>query len=130
MQGTGGRESPRDRLEEGRVHVFSADDLRAKLRAEPEYASNQRNGIALMKTDELRVVLEIAEAGAVLDDHVVQGPATIFVVEGRLEVETPDGSHAAARGEMMVIPAGKTRRIECREDSTFLLALSPKNASG
>ena len=125
MQSSRGRESPRHRLEEGTVHVFSAEELGRSLRDESEYRSHKRTGITLMKTDELRVVLETAEAGTSLESHVVRGPATLFVIEGRLEIETQDRTWSAGGGDMVVLPAGEDRRIACQEQSIFLLALSP-----
>lgn len=123
------REAPQQRLDEDRVHVFSADAMSAALRDEPEYRANQHTGITLVKTDELRVVLEAAEADATLEHHVVRGPATVFVIEGRLEIETGNRTYPAGRGELVVLPRGETRRIVCREASTFLLALSPSAPS-
>lgn len=125
MQGSHEREHPRQRLEEGTVHVFSTDELGRQLRGEPEYESHRRTGITLMKTDSLRVLLETAEAGTSIESHVVRGAATIYVVEGRLEIETQDRTWSAAAGEMAVLPAGESRRIACRERSVFLMALAP-----
>jgi quercetin dioxygenase-like cupin family protein len=125
MESSRPREAPLQRLDEDLVHVFSADELSATLRGEPEYQNNRHTGITLMKTDELRVVLAAAEAGATLESHVVRGPATIFVLEGRLEIETLARAYRANRGDLVVLPRGETRRIVCSEKSTFLLALSP-----
>jgi quercetin dioxygenase-like cupin family protein len=130
MESPRAREAPLQRLDEDTVHVFSADELSATLRGEPEYRSNRHTGITLMKTDELRVVLAAAEAGATLESHVVHGPATIFVLQGRLEIETQDRAHRARRGDLVVLPRGETRRIVCSEQSTFLLALSPSAPAG
>ena len=125
MESPRAREAPLQRLDETMVHVFSADELSATLRGEPEYQSNRHTGITLMKTDELRIVLAAAEAGATLESHVVRGPATIFVIEGRLEIETQDRAYEAGRGDLVMLPRGETRRIVCPDQSTFLLALSP-----
>lgn len=124
------REAPQQRLAEGLVHVFSAEEIAASLRDEPEYRKTRHTGITLMKTSELRVVLEVAEPGAALDSHVVNGPATIFVIEGALEIETQEAEHRAGQGDMVVLPRNETRRIACSERSAFLLALSPAPISG
>lgn len=130
MESPRAREAPLQRLDEDTVHVFSADELSATLRGEPEYRCNRHTGITLMKTDELRVVLAAADAGATLESHVVRGPATIFVLEGRLEIEMQERTHGASRGDLVVLPRGETRRIVCSEESTFLLALSPSASAG
>lgn len=128
MESARARGAPQQRLDEDLVHVFSAGEMSAALRAEPEYRNNHHTGITLMKTEELRVLLEAAEAGATVERHVVRGPATIFVIEGRLEIQTGDRTYTARRGDMVVLPRGEARRILCPEASTFLLALSPSAA--
>ena len=125
MEPSHAREAPQQRLDEATVHVFSADGLISALRGESEYTRNHHTGITLMKTNELRVVLEAAEAGATLESHVVRGPATMFVIEGMLEIETQERVYRAVRGDMIVLPRDEPRRIACSEHSAFLLALAP-----
>ena len=125
MEHSHAREAPQQRLDEATVHVFAADGLVSTLRGESEYRRNHHTGITLMKTSELRVLLEAAEAGATLESHVVHGPATIFVIEGMLEIETQERAYRARQGDLVVLPRDEPRRIVCPERSTFLLALSP-----
>jgi quercetin dioxygenase-like cupin family protein len=120
------REARQHRLDEGTVHVLSAAEFGAALRREVEYQKNRRTGVTLMKTAELRVVLEAAEPGTTLASHVVHGPATIYLIEGGLEIETREGSFRAKQGDMVVLPRDEKRRILCGERSLFLLALSPE----
>lgn len=119
------REPPQQRLDEGRVHVFRADGLTSALRSESEYGKSHHTGITLMKTNELRVLLGAAEARATLESHVVHGPATIFVIEGMLEIETQEHAFRAGRGDLVVLPRDEPRRITSLAESTFLLVLSP-----
>jgi quercetin dioxygenase-like cupin family protein len=114
------------RLDEGLVHVFSARELGEALHDEPEFEKNRHTGITLMKTAELRVLLEVAEAGVALARHVVHGPATLYLVEGELSIDTRDGSFSAGAGDMVVLPRDESREIVSRKQSLFLLALSPE----
>ena len=120
------RETRHRRLDEGVVHIFSGKEFGAALRREPEYEKNRHTGITLMKTAELRVLLEAADTGANLARHVIHGPATLYLIEGLLDIETKGGSHRAKAGDMVVLPRDEGREIISRERSLFLLALSPE----
>jgi len=114
------------RLDEDRVHVFALREYAEALREEPEYGSNGHTGVILMKTQDLRMVLEVADAGATVSDHVIHGPATVQVVEGTLDVETQGERWSATAGDMVVLPHDETRKISAREPSTFVLSLAPR----
>lgn len=121
------RAARQHRLDEGMVHVLSAAEFGAVLRQEAEYQKNRRTGVTLMKTAELRVVLEATEPGTALASHVVHGPATLYLIEGGLEIETREGSFRARQGDMVVLPRDEKRKIVCGDRSLFLLALSPES---
>ncbi len=55
----------------------------------------------------------------------MHGPATLFVIEGMLEVVTQDHAFRARKGDLVVLPRDEPRRITSLARSTFLLALSP-----
>ena len=56
-----GRTRPerRERLDTGLLHVFSMEQYAHALREEPEYERNGRNGVTLVKSAGLRVLLEV-----------------------------------------------------------------------
>jgi quercetin dioxygenase-like cupin family protein len=118
------------RLDEGLVHVFPARELGGALQDEAEYQRSGHTGLTLMKTPELRVLVEAAEAGVVLARHAIHGPATLYVVEGELSIDTPDGTYAAGAGDMVVLPREESREIVSRKRSVFLLALAPEGSAG
>ncbi len=120
------REARHRRLDEGVVHVFCAKEFGAALRDEVEYRKNGRTGVTLMKTAELRVLLEAAETGTTLATHVVHGPATLYLIEGLLAIDTRAGSFRAKEGDLVVLPRDEKRKISCADRSLFLLALSPE----
>ena len=121
------RETRQRRLDEGLVHVFSAHELGGALQEEPEYQRSGHSGLTLMRTPELRVLLEAAEAGTVLARHVVHGPVTLYLVEGELAVETASGYYTTGPGDMVVLPRDEAREIRALKRSVFLLALSPQS---
>ena len=111
-----------------KYHMVAHFDLRIAPGNDKAFSPDHRShhtGITLMKTSELRVLLAAAQAGATLESHVVHGPATIFVIEGMLEIETQERAIRARHGDLVVLPRDEPRRISSLAQSTFLLALSP-----
>lgn len=113
----------RKRLDTARSHVFELDAYADALRAEPEYDQNGHTGLTLVKADDLRVVLEVARAGSGLKSHVIEGPAAVHVLTGRLEFDTEGETFRAESGEVVVLPQGASRTVTAREDSAFVLTL-------
>ena len=120
-----GREPRVARLDEEQIHVFSLRAYGAGLRRQPEYEKDGHTGMILMKTPELRIVLEAAKAGTRLATHVVHGPATLYVLSGALDVLTPQGTFRVGEAEMAVLPREERREIRSPAESLFLIALSP-----
>jgi quercetin dioxygenase-like cupin family protein len=107
------------------MHVFSLRAYGAGLRRQPEYEKDGHTGMILVKTPELRVVLEAAKAETRLATHVVHGPATLYVVSGALDVSTAEGTFRVGEAEMAVLPRDEEREISSAAESLFLIALSP-----
>ena len=106
MESLRDRETRQRRLDEARLHVFSARALAGALFEEPEFQRNRHTGITLLKTAELRVVLVVAEAGVALARHVVHGPATLHLVEGELAIDTDAGCFSAGLSDLVVLLEG------------------------
>ena len=124
--GEGLRDHPgrHSRLDPEWLHLFSLQQLAHKLRAEPEYAENGRNGLVLIKTAQLRVVLEVAAEGTRFAEHTVLGSATVVVLDGSLEIVCDDETRTARQGEMVVIPHDRPRAMSATGDVCFLWTLS------
>ena len=105
------------------THVFSLAAFGAGLRSQTEYDRNGHTGMLLQKSPELRVVLEAMRPGTALGTHVVHGPATLLVLEGALDVETPNGTFRVGEAEMATLPREERREIRAPVESLFLLAL-------
>jgi quercetin dioxygenase-like cupin family protein len=120
----------RDRVERGGrldmewFHLFSLEHFARSLRAEREYKEQGRNAILLLKTAELRVVLEVAAEGEKIADHTVPGPAMVHVLEGELELVCLDETRVAHGGEMVVIPHDRPRTMSAKSDVVFLWTLA------
>jgi len=118
------------RLDPEWFHLFSLEQFGRRLRAEPEYAENGRNGLVLIKTEQLRVVLEVAAEGTKFAEHTVLGSAMLVVLSGSLRINCGDETRSVRQGEMVVIPHDRPRAMTATGDVCFLwtLSLEPPDA--
>jgi quercetin dioxygenase-like cupin family protein len=114
----------RARLAEGEPHLLALPALIADLHQQPEYAANGHAGVLLMKTSELRVVLEVMRSGTELASHAISGPAALQVLDGELALRTPARQLRAMRSDLVALPREESRSIEALRDSAFLLTLA------
>jgi len=69
--------------------------------------------------------------GEELQEHQVHERAWLLVVDGSIELNTPDGSSAAGGPGLLAIFDPKERhRVQAAEDSRILLVLSPWPGDG
>jgi len=118
-----------ERLDEEWFHLFALDSIVAELRTESSYRSRGRAGVTLLKTKQLRVVLEAARQEARIEEHTIEGPAFVQVLEGSLRLASGDETRIAHAGEMVSIPHDQPREMRAEQDSAFLWALSLEPSS-
>jgi Ala-tRNA(Pro) deacylase len=119
-----GPEPREERLDERELHVFSLRAFGSGLRAQAEYERNGHAGLLLVKTPELRVLLEAMDPGTRLATHVVRGPATAHVLEGALDVATANGVHRVGEGEIAALPRDEQREIRAPARALFVLSIA------
>ena len=122
-------ETARDRVEPDPLdpewfHLFSLARLTQTLRARREYIEQGRTAAILVKTDHLRVVLEVASEGTEVAEHSVAGASVVHVLEGELAVQCLDATRIAHSGELVAIPHDRPRSIAVRADSCFLWTIA------
>jgi Ala-tRNA(Pro) deacylase len=113
------------RLDPDQPHVLSLRSYGAGLRRQPEHERDGHTGMLLVRTPELRALLEVARAGTVLSSHVVHGPATLQVLQGFLDIRTAERTLRVGEQEFAVLPRDEARELRAVTDCMFLLALSP-----
>jgi quercetin dioxygenase-like cupin family protein len=91
-----------------------------------EYRVEPHKPEILDSSEEGRAVLVNLPAGEEMGDHQVRERATVVVILGRLEIETPQGQSASAGpGSMVVFEPSERHSVKALEDSRFLLLLAP-----
>ena len=70
------------------------------------------------------------QAGEELGDHRVRESALVYVVSGRVRVESEGSSCECEAGSLLLFPAGETRRVTAESDGRILLLLAPWPGAG
>lgn len=120
------RPERKERLDEGMLHVFPLEDYARDLREETAYTANGRNGVTLVKSHALRVVLEVLRAGAELAEHRAPGPITVQVLEGEIRFPTGEDTFRVRAGEVLALAPGRPHSVEAVRDSTLLITIAPE----
>jgi quercetin dioxygenase-like cupin family protein len=85
----------------------------------------------LSTAEDARVILLRLPAGEQLQEHEVHEHARVVVIDGEVEVTTPDGERVSARsGYMIEFVPGERRTVAARADARLLLLLTPWPGDG
>ena len=95
------------------------------VRAEPHEPEILSTG------DDARAILLSIPAGEELQEHEVHEHARIVVIEGELDVTTPEGEPVtAAAGHLLEFVPGERHTVAARADARILLLLTPWPGDG
>jgi quercetin dioxygenase-like cupin family protein len=89
------------RMIEGPAVFSNLVEISRQLRAEKAWETNDLNGITVFKTDEMAMVLTILKKGTRIRRNLVEGPFTLLVLSGKLEVEAEAGNYTLAPACML-----------------------------
>ncbi len=85
----------------------------------------------LASDEETRLVAIELPAGEELQEHQVHERAWVLVVDGKLQITTPDGGSASGgTGLLAVFDPAERHQVQAVEDSRLLLVLSPWPGEG
>lgn len=121
---TGGSEERPARRVSSAVSTFDLSEEGAALRRESAWQQGDRNAKTLFKEADVRVVLTILKAGAVVKEHQVPGPATIHTLSGRLTLRLPDRTVELPSGQLLALGGDLPHDVEAVEDSAFLVTIA------
>ncbi len=94
------------------------------LRLEPAWLQGDRNARTFFKESDLRVILTVMKAGAVLREHRVPGAATVQMLSGRIGVGLAGQVLELTAGRLLILEPNVTHNVEAREDSAFLITIA------
>lgn len=116
------REHPKDRFAEPVRHLNLADQF-DNLLAEPRGEIDNHRQISLVNRHGLSLILLYFEEGGTLPEHEADGEVSIHVLEGTLEVGTPEGTERVEAGELLMLAPGVEHDVDALEASKMLLSI-------
>jgi quercetin dioxygenase-like cupin family protein len=78
----------------------------------------------LLKTDDLRIVLIVMQAGARMAEHHSDGRISIQVLRGAIRTRVEDHAVDLTLGQLLALDRSIKHDVEAREDSAFLLTIA------
>lgn len=103
-------------------HVFDLKVAAAELKAEPSGQHGHKQ-IALFKHGPATLALFMFDAGARLDDHVIDGPVIIQTLTGHLSIQTEQRTYALPAGTLLRLAPGVKHDVQASEASQMLLTI-------
>jgi quercetin dioxygenase-like cupin family protein len=99
-----------------------SDALRA-LKGEDAWKTGPRNAVTLVKEGGLRVVLVALRKGATLEPHRAEGPISIHLLSGAVQLTAAGQELGLAPGQLVTMEAGIEHALKAGEESAFLLTM-------
>jgi quercetin dioxygenase-like cupin family protein len=96
-------------------------DEAARLKARPEWSSEDRLAVSLVKDDALNILLMVLKKGARLAEHRTKGPIAVQVLSGSVRFSAGSKDVELASGSMAVLDRNVVHELEALEESIVLL---------
>jgi quercetin dioxygenase-like cupin family protein len=116
----GGTERPLD----APLLTFDISALLTQLKQESAWQTGSRNGITLLKTEGLRVVLVAMHAGTIIPVHKAEGPIAVEVVEGRLVFSATSRDVTLGKGQLLTLQPGIAHGLRAIDECAYLLTIA------
>ncbi|HEU4564455.1 MAG TPA: cupin domain-containing protein [Gemmatimonadaceae bacterium] len=106
----------------GHALSFAIDEEIRTVRGELA-AAHGRSARTLVKDGPLRVTLVAVSPGGELREHRADGPITIQVLDGEIELRTGERSWTLAAGTLFALDAGIPHAVRSARGGIFLLTV-------
>ena len=105
-------------------YVFGdIDEAIRQLKEEDAWAKNDRNAITLFKGDDVTIVLTCLHEKARIDNNSVDGIFTVQLMDGRINIQSPDGDIQMKPNQFVSFHRRVDHSIEAIDDATLLLTI-------
>jgi len=95
-----------------------------ELKSTEFWKSEDRTAKTLFKQGNLRIVLTMMKAGAVLKEHKAEGNVSIHVLRGRIRVKLDRDTNEVEQGQMMILSPGIPHAVEALDETAFMILVS------
>lgn len=99
--------------------------LALELKGEENWQKIGRGSRTILKSETLRILLNVMQAGSEIKPHQAPGPISVQVIEGRIRFSTEEESVELGKGQMLTLQPKVKHRVEALEEASFLLTVSP-----
>ncbi len=113
----------RDRRIDSHALALRIGDEAKRLMREPEWISGRENGITLAKYPHMRVVLVALKKGTSLREHKVEGPMSLSVLSGKVNVAVSGVSYKLFSKGLLTLQKTIPYDISARSNSLFLMTI-------
>ncbi len=93
----------------------------ARLKAKPEWSSEDRLAVSLVKDDALNILLMLLKEGARLAEHRTKGPIAVQVLAGSVRFFSGSEQTTLSAGHMVALDRNVVHSLEALEESVVLL---------
>ena len=104
----------------GMVSLNIADEI-ARLKGKPEWSTQDRQAVSLVKDEALNVMLMLLKKGATLAEHHTRGPIAVQVVFGSIRFFAASEQTMLSAGTMAALDRNVIHSLEALEESAVLL---------
>ena len=111
------------RLLDAPMLSFDLPAVTEKIKQEQDWISGKHNAITLMKSGRLRIVLIAMHEGNEMKMHQAEGPVSIQIIEGKLELTTENESVVLYKDHLLTLHEKIKHGLIASEETTFLLTM-------
>ncbi len=110
-----------DRVLNAPVVKIDLNEYIDQLKDEKTWKEGDRNSITVFKSDNTTIVLVAMKKGAVMERYTVDGMVNIHVLEGKIELTTPEWSEILRKGIMVNLHRDIEHQLKSHDRTVFLL---------
>ena len=105
----------------GGMLSLSIMDEVARLKAKPEWLSEDRLAVSLVKDDSLNILLMVLKKGARLAEHRTRGPIAVQVLSGSVRFSAGSKDAELSSGSFAALDRNIVHELEALDESVVLL---------
>jgi quercetin dioxygenase-like cupin family protein len=108
----------------GAMVSLNITDEVTRLKAKPEWSSEDRMAVSLVKDDALNILLMVLKEGTRLAEHHTKGPIAVQVLTGSVRFSAGREQTALSAGHIAALDRNVVHSLEALEESVILLTTS------
>jgi len=111
------------KLQEAGIQSFDLAEVAQELEREDAYWASRRAAAALVKEDDLTVVLTTVLKGETIREHAVPNAAFVMLLEGEIVLRFADEEKHLTKGQSVAFAGGERHSVYAPQDARFLVVL-------